>query len=43
LYIFKKLLKNKFNDILIEAKWREEREVVGWGTCGGITGKRHTI
>jgi hypothetical protein len=29
----------RWGSTLIEAKGREEREVVGWGTCGGVTGK----
>ena len=29
--------------ILREAKGREVREVVGWGVCGGVTGKWDVI
>jgi len=27
----------EWGNTFIEAKGREEREVVGWGICGGIT------
>jgi hypothetical protein len=28
-----------WGSILIEAKGREEKEVLGWEACGGVTGK----
>jgi hypothetical protein len=32
-----------WESILIETKGREEREVVGWRACGGVTKKWNII